>query len=208
MDYWVKVLAGAWGKTYQPLDWNRKKVGVVLLALGSFIAAGVQLGLAAMLTTATGLMWTAFPFVFAALILFVWGVIETQANLYSGLAETTAARIGALEAALVSYETPSPEYEPWRRVDEMKLQTAAQLWCEEIPSMAVTPKVRARLEALISAVKKGELEFVYKHEGYGNREELRKAAQLGAWSETTVTCSALKAYSKLHDYDPIFLRDS
>ena len=53
-EYWRKVLSGAWDRTYNPLGWNAKKVAVVLIAVGTIVAADVRLGLAAMITSAVG----------------------------------------------------------------------------------------------------------------------------------------------------------
>lgn len=52
--YWRRVFAGAWDRTYKPLGWDAKKAGVVLVAIGTIIAAGVHLGLAATFASAIG----------------------------------------------------------------------------------------------------------------------------------------------------------
>ena len=101
-EYWRKVLSGAWDRTYNPLGWNAKKVAVVLIAVGTIVAADVHLGLAAMITSAVGYLWIAVPVAFAAIIL-VWGFLQTTASLYADLGNTSRTTISELEAALAQY---------------------------------------------------------------------------------------------------------
>jgi hypothetical protein len=209
--YWRSVLAGAWDKTWRPLGWDRKKVGVALVAVGTVVVAGITLGLAAMITTATGYFWAIAPVAFAAFILFAWGFIETQATLYADLSKTTGAKISELEAALAkTEEPPPPDYSAWRHVDELTLRKAAFLWCDLEPGISVpSPKVRAWLAALRAAVKKGELDFVLKYSYYGpDRSRQRRHQMENPYDDTVVKRSALQQFAKKHGYDPIFLRDA
>ena len=105
-EYWRKVLSGAWDRTYNPLGWNAKKVAVVLIAVGTIVAADVHLGLAAMITSAVGYLWIAVPVAFAAIILFVWGFLQTTASLCADLGNTSRTTISELEAALAQYQKP------------------------------------------------------------------------------------------------------
>ena len=109
-NYWGRVLAGAWDKTWKPLDWNRKKFGVALLAVGTIIVAGLHFGLAAMITSAAGALWIAAPAAFAATILFAWGVVETQAKLYKELDQWSGDQIGTRDAKLAKYAERKPNY--------------------------------------------------------------------------------------------------
>jgi hypothetical protein len=132
-EYWRKVLSGAWDRTYNPLGWNAKRVAVVLIAVGTIVAADVHLGLAAMITSAVGYLWIAVPVAFAAIILFVWGFLQTTASLYADLGNTSRTTISELEAALAQYQKPAPDYEAWRHVDRLTLREAAFLWCDLSP---------------------------------------------------------------------------
>jgi hypothetical protein len=100
MAYWQQVISGAWGKTKNPILWDRKKFAVAQVALGIVFLAGLEFGLAALIGTAAGVFWLAFPPVFAAAVLFLWGIIETQAELYASLAETSGKAISERQAKL------------------------------------------------------------------------------------------------------------
>jgi hypothetical protein len=158
-EYWRKVLSGAWDRTYNPLGWNAKKVAVVLIAVGTIVAADVHLGLAAMITSAVGYLWIAVPVAFAAIILFVWGFLQTTASLYADLGNTSRTTISELEAALAQYQKPAPDYEAWLHVDRLTLREAAFLWCDLSPGPSMPPNVQAWFNALSSAIQRGELPF-------------------------------------------------
>ena len=178
--YWRSVLAGAWDKTWRPLGWDRKKVALAIIAVAGVIVALVHGGWGAMLTSAVGLLLTAAPIAIAAVVLFAWGFIETQGSLYRDLKKGTDARINELETALARLEKPPPDYTAWRHVDKLTLWQAAFLWCDLEPSRSIPSQVMARLEALKSAVKNGELEFVPEFNYYGNTSEDIKWSTLRA----------------------------
>jgi hypothetical protein len=166
-EYWRKVLSGAWDRTYNPLGWNAKKVAVVLIAVGTIVAADVHLGLAAMITSAVGYLWIAVPVAFAAIILFVWGFLQTTASLYADLGNTSRTTISELEAALAQYQKPAPDYEAWRHVDRLTLREAAFLWCDLSPGPSMPPNVQAWFNALSSAIQRGELPFEHQPHAFG-----------------------------------------
>jgi hypothetical protein len=76
------------------------------------------------------------------------------------------------------------------------------------PALSPRPKVAAWANALEAAIKKGELAFVPKFSEHGSHAVQLKEQMEGAWSETIVTPEQLRAFAKLHDKDPIFLRDA
>ena len=207
MGYWHKILSGAWDKTYLPLGWDRKKIALGLVSLCGVVVVGVHFGWEAMTASASPLLWTISPVFFAALILFVWGIVETQAKLYAELSTSSSAKITELEAALSGSQEPPPNYEAWRHVHELHVRQAAFLWNELEPRMSQPPKIFAWSSALQAAIKKGELDFVPQYSDYGRREVQLAEQRKAAWSETFVTREHLKAFAKLHNYDPIFLRD-
>ena len=209
MGYWHKILSGAWDKTYLPLGWDRKKIALAVVSLCSVLVVGLHFGLAAMTASAIPIFWTVSPVIFAALILFVWGIIETQAKLYAELSTSTSAKVSELEAVVARYKEPPPDYEAWRRVKEMTLHKAAFLWCDMVPRVSVPSKVQAWMHALESAVKTGDLEFSADYRNKVLTSESFLKQKMEAWSETKVTREQLQAYAnKQGDQVPIFLRDA
>jgi hypothetical protein len=204
--YWRRVFKTAWDDTKHSFGWNQKTVAAALIAIAGILVTLFQLGVAAMITSATGLFLTALPFAIAGLVLFAWNFFSTPPRLHANL----GAKISALEAALANFEKPPPDYRAWRHVDQLTLGQAAFLWCDLEPSLSVTPKMRAWLEALKAAVKKGELEFVPEIDPYqpGGEDRQRRHQMENAYSNTIVTRSALQQFAKKHGYDPVFLRDT
>src|SRR5215813_932347 len=105
-NYWRKVLARAWADTKQSFGWNQKTATTVLLAVMGLGVKFFQLGFAATVTSATGLLWTALPFVGAGFLLFIWNFISAPAALHTQLNN----KIAALEAALAALKQPPPDY--------------------------------------------------------------------------------------------------
>jgi hypothetical protein len=205
-EYWRKVLSGAWDRTYNPLGWNAKKVAVVLIAVGTIVAADVHLGLAAMITSAVGYLWIAVPVAFAAIILFVWGFLQTTASLYADLGNTSRTTISELEAALAQYQKPAPDYEAWRHVDRLTLREAAFLWCDLSPGPSMPPNVQAWFNALSSAIQRGELPFEHQPHAFGHTE--RQLEKKGPTLITVVMRTALQRFARANNHHPIFLRDA
>jgi hypothetical protein len=205
--YWRKVLSGAWDKTYKPLLWNREQVAVVLVAVGAIVAAGVHLGLAAMFASAVGYLWIAAPAVFAAIVLFVWGFVQTTAELYEELSTTSQTKISELEAALARHQQPPPDYEAWRHVDRLTLREAAFLWCDLSPGPSMPPKVQAWFNAFSSAIQRGELPFEHQPRPHSHAETERQLEKRNPTLNTVVMRTALKRFAKANDHRPTFLRD-
>jgi hypothetical protein len=205
-EYWRKVLSGAWDRTYNPLGWNAKKVAVVLIAVGTIVAADVHLGLAAMITSAVGYLWIAVPVAFAAIILFVWGFLQTTASLYADLGNTSRTTISELEAALAQYQKPAPDYEAWRHVDRLTLREAAFLWCDLSPGPSMPPNVQAWFNALSSAIQRGELPFEHQPHAFSHTE--RQLEKKGPTLITVVMRTALQRFARANNHHPIFLRDA
>src|SRR5262249_54208850 len=70
-NYWRKMFVQAWTDTKQSFGWNQKTAATVLGALALVVVAFLHFGLAAMLTSAIGLFWTALPIAIAGLSLFI-----------------------------------------------------------------------------------------------------------------------------------------
>lgn len=208
-NYWTRVLSGAWDKTWRPLGWDRKKAAVALLAIGGTIAALFQFGWAEMITSVTGLFWTVVPVCFAAFILFVWGVIETQAKIYKNLTQTTDETIRVLQDIIVRYQSqPSPPYDAWRHIEQMTLHYAAFYLCGMIPRSPMPMRVIQWREALEAAVRKGDLEFEPSYTQSATKELQYEYQKKNANARTKVTRDQLKTFAKKFGYDPPFLRDA
>jgi hypothetical protein len=206
--YWRKVLSGAWDRTYKPLGWNAKKFAVVLIAIGTIVAADVHLGLAATITSAVGYLWIAVPVAFAAIVLFVWGFLQTTASLYADLSNTSRTTISELEAALAHYQKPAPDYDAWRHVDRLTLREAAFLWCDLSPGPSMPPNVQAWFNALGSAIQRGELPFEHQPRAFGHTETERQLEKKGPMLNTVVMRTALQRFARANNHHPIFLRDA
>jgi hypothetical protein len=202
--YWGPVLSGAWEKTRNPLGWDRKKFAVVLLAIGSIIAAGVHFGIAEMIATASGLFWIAFPSIFAMSVLFVWGIIETQAKLYSDLMTSSTATISNLENQLSRFEKYKPNYEIWRKPHKYTLIEAAYLWVERVPHGPGTSETTAQYRALESAVQTGKLRIIYRSQYASDRSAKHQHPNV----HTEILRESLQEYAQNEGQVPIFLRDS
>src|SRR5262245_9027233 len=198
MGYWRKVFARAWADTKQSFGWNQKTVATVLVALVGIGVAFVQLGFAAMLTSATGVFWTALPFVIAGCVLLVWNFISVPPALDAELGK----KVAALEATLANSQQPPPDYMAWRHVDRMTLGRAAYLWCDLSPGAAMPPHVRAWYEALASAIRRGELNFEPRPAGIISKRE-RELEKNDPTRDATVTRAALQAFAKMHGYEEV-----
>jgi hypothetical protein len=201
------VLWGAWEKTRNPLGWDRKKVGIALISVGTVITTGLQFGWLAMIQSGAGIFWLAFPPAFAAVILFVWGMIETQAKLYAELAQTTSVKIAGLETEISAFKHPPPDYEAWRHKNLIDLRTAAFLWCDEAPGMSMSKKVTQWYHALSGAIQEGKLDFVPQLAGASMREHQIRVQKDNPNLNTLVTRDRLRDFAKANGYDPIFLRE-
>jgi hypothetical protein len=105
-SYWHKVFARAWADTKQSFGWNQKTAAAVLVALAGIGVAFFQLGIIAMIASATGLFWTGLPFVGAGLFLFVWNFFSAVASLYTELSKSSGEKIAALETTLAKLQQP------------------------------------------------------------------------------------------------------
>jgi hypothetical protein len=148
MGYWRKVFARAWADTKQSFGWNQKTVATALVALVGVGVAFVQLGFAAMLTSATGVFWAALPFVIAGCGLFVWNFFSVPAALDAELGE----RIASLTR---TQQQPSLDYAAIRHIDQMNLRDAAFYWCDLPVEYAMPSNVQNWYEALASVCKEG-----------------------------------------------------
>jgi len=94
MAYWRKVFARAWADTKQSFGWNQKTAATVLVAAIGLVVTFFQLGFAATVASALGLLsaGAALSSIVAGAVLFVWNFFSAQANLYVELSKTSSER--------------------------------------------------------------------------------------------------------------------
>jgi hypothetical protein len=122
-------------------------------------------------------------------------------------ARAEAEAAGATETALPPSKPKKPpvaaHYEPWKHVDELTIREAAFLWKGLEPSVPsnFTSEVSAWIEALMSAVKKGEIEFKPKHSNPRQIEYERQNPD----ANTVIYRMSLMDFAIKHRYTPEFL---
>jgi hypothetical protein len=197
--YWHEVFDAAWRKV-RPFAWRKENIaGAAILVVTTMVAGG--LGALSSLAVATV---AAIGGVFAAsAFLFAWGLVKTQAELYSALSDATDATIATLRAEVERLKEPLPDFDKWCHVDRLELKTAAQLWSNVRPRLGLAGRSRESYEMLRAAIQKGELEF--------DTSRLPADADRTLWQnppyDTIVTRKALQAFAALHRLDPEFLRE-
>jgi hypothetical protein len=208
MGYWGDVTSISWRETKQSFGWTKKTAATVLLALGGIITAYLKLGWAGMTESAAGYFRIGLAPIFAGLILFAWNFVEAQSLLYAKMVADYRAEVSELQNRLAEFDEPKPNYEAWRHVDQLTVRKAAFLWCDLEPRISMTKNVTAWYEALISAIKKNELDFIPELTGYMDASDEKQMQRRRPDSHTIITRKQLKAFAAKHNYDPIFLRDA
>jgi hypothetical protein len=206
-DYWRKVLKGAWQKTRDVLGWSKQKVAsACILVITAIVAGGMSAGFGVVTTSVSTLVALAI----VGSVVFAWSLFETQAELYRAAEEETKkAKASQERVSLRSLRRRGPpDYEKWRHVETMDLQTAAQLWSDETPGMAVLGEVKETYAMLCGAIQSGQLNFkmdptIDPRMVNAVREQTRQNPR----QDMKITRTDLKAFAKLHGYDPKFLRD-
>ena len=210
-NYWRRVFARAWADTKQSFGWNQKTVTTVLVAVAGLVVTFFQLGFAATVASAIGLLsaGAVLSTIIAGIVLFIWNFFSAQANLYIELSKSSSEKIAALEAALANSQVPPPDYTAVRHIDRLTLREAAFYWCDlPVGRQSMPSNVRNWYEALAAAVRKGELGFVPNYSGYQDEDRQREHQKSRPHLHTEVTRTALQAFAKRHGYDPKFLRDA
>ena len=129
-QYWREVFKGAWRNTLRGYGWDPKKI---ILAIAGLIGSWM-LGIVLVPATATG------AFLVGILILapfvFVWGMIQAQADMYRDLAKKQSEpAVASVKVETNHLATPKPDYAMWRHQEELTLLQAAQLWAGVRPSL-------------------------------------------------------------------------
>jgi hypothetical protein len=205
-DYWREVFKGAWKNTLRRVGWDATKVILsIALLLGSYF-----LGIILVPATATG----AFLIGIAILtpIIFVWGMVQAQADLYRDLMtkQNTATPVGPVQTPTDHLATPKPNFDMWRHRENLTLLEAAQLWAGVRPNTTwgVRGPVKDTYAMLEGAIQKGDLAFV--PEGSSHPPAWNTAVQMERKNPrpaTKLTRTGLQAFASKYDYDPEFLKD-
>jgi len=229
--YWGKVLSGALDKTISP-GWDWKKFAFVFLAICCF-----QFGLAAIPTAAADFVWVVVPGVaFAVIVLFLWGLIETQAELYSELEKTSNEQAADLQhgerIAAEHRERIAAEHRdivPEQR-DQPARQTTISKYISNKPNYSAVRLQReyrlgiaSRLWCDLGATAPQSMESKARYEEFvsaiqlgqlkfrpritNDPSKIEHEKQNPDW-RTTVTRAELKRYAASIGQDPLFLRDS
>jgi hypothetical protein len=204
-EYWRRVVEGAWQRTKRPLGWSREKITGALVAV---IAAFVGGGFGAVFNFVLASVGVVIGLAVVGLALFLWGIVETQADIYRSEGTERRRKIGTLEAAIERLTRPRPNYGKWRHVQKMDLKTAAFLWSGEQPGMKLIGQVRETYAMLQGAAQSGELELdIDASVDPRMQRTVQHMRQERANADTVVTREALKAFASRYDYNPEFLRD-
>ncbi len=204
-NYWRNVFKDAWEKTKRPLGWSREKVSsTAVTVIAAFVAGGVG----AVFNVVLASIGVLIALAVVGLGLFVWGIIETQAEMYRKIEEVSRLRIESLENAINQERRPAPDYEKWRHRANMNLRTAAQLWTGERPGMKLVGDAKETYEMLHGAVESGELALELDPAIDPRMQRTARAMkQKNPSADTVVTRTALKAFAARNGYDPEFLKD-
>lgn len=206
-DYWRRVLKRAWSTTLNLFGWSwQKTIGGAVVLVGAVLYGGVTAGF----NLVTGLTSALAGLVIVGPIVFVWGIFQTQREMNLELyRETIAASNRRASGGWEGRKRPPANFDKWRHVLKMDLTTAAQLWTGEQPGMGMFGEVKETYAMLSGGIQSGELEI----EGDPTIDPRMRNAVLQQRRENPspnmiVTRAALKAFAKLHKYDPEFLRDA
>jgi hypothetical protein len=198
------VFKGAWKNTLRRVGWDPTKI---ILAVAAFIGSWMLGGI---VFSATGGFLIGLTML--APFLFLWGIVQAQADMYGDLVnKPIAAPAPAVVAPQTNHlATPKPDFEMWRHRENLTLLEAAQLWAEVRPSVGWGTQglVNDTYAMLSGAIQKGDLSFV--PEGSMHPPAWNTAVQMEKKKPnpaTKLTRAALKAFATKYGYDPEFLRD-
>jgi hypothetical protein len=201
------VLKRAWSTTLNLFGWSwQKAIGGAVVLVSAFLFGGVTAGFN-LVTGSTSLL---AGLVIVGPMVFVWGIFQTQHEMYLELfREMIAASNKQASGGREGRKRPPANFDKWRHVPKMDLTTAAQLWTGEQPGMGMFGEVKETYAMLSGGIQSGEIEI----EGDPTIDPRVRNAdlqqkRLNPSPNLIVTRAALRAFAKLHKYDPEFLRDA
>ena len=170
------------------------------MLIGTVLFGGVTAGFSLF----TSSMSVLAGLVIVGAVVFVWGVFETQREMYRDMIVESNKR-----ASSGARKRPPANFEKWRHVPKMDIQTAAQLWTGEQPGMGMFGEVKETYAMLCGGVQNGELEIdIDPTTDPRMRNAVLQQRRDNPPPGLIVTRHALKTFAKLHGYDPEFLRDA
>jgi hypothetical protein len=206
--YWRDVLKGAWASTLDLVGWDKKKaLSTAFVPIGTLVVTGIANGFSSLSTIISLLVGV----VLLVPLLFLWGIIQTQADMYCALAKQQTAPASPVVAPEINQPTmPKPDFDMWRHRDKLTLIEAAQLWAGFRPSLSFGTRgsVKDTYAMLTGAIQKGELPFIADGSiDPHSRDTLRQLQQQNPHPDTQLTRAGLKAFAAKNGYNPEFLRD-
>jgi hypothetical protein len=204
-DYWRKVYRGASERTWRLLGWSKEKaIGIAVLVIGTVLVGGV----ASLFNLVSNSITVLAGLAVVAASVFLWGVFETQAEMYHVVSDEKELMSTRVEAPGVRRKRPPANFDKWRHVPKLELQTAAQLWTGEQPGLGMFGEVKETYAMLCGGIQTGQLAFELEDSVDPRmREIVRRAQQENPRPDMKVTREALQAFAKLHGYAPEFLRE-
>jgi hypothetical protein len=213
--YWRTVLKGAWKKSV-PAGWNRQKFAALAIPIiGALVVGGWSGAWNVLPLTIGGVIGAAC----VAPILFIWGVFETQCEMYHELEAARATSTDEVASQSQEFPKTSPDepseqhdnpekvdFEMYRHLQQMPLRTAAQLWAGQVPGMRIHGQAKQTYAMLCGGIQSGDLQFAGGALPGMNAANL-KYYKLQPHPELIVTRGALKEFAGKHNYNPRFLRN-
>jgi hypothetical protein len=205
-DYWREMFKGAWKNTLRRVGWDPTKIILSCAALvGSWM-----LGVILVPATVTGALLVGIAIL--APIIFVWGMVQAQADIYRDLMtrQSTLATVAPVQSPTNHLANPKPDFDMWRHRENLTLLEAAQLWAGVRPNTTwgTRGSVKDTYAMLEGAIQKGDLAF--DPEGSTHPPAWNTAVQMEKKNPrpaTKLTRTGLKTFALKYGYDPEFLND-
>jgi hypothetical protein len=99
---------------------------------------------------------------------------------------------------------PQPNYTAWSLVTKLRVSDASRLWCEIEPGCPASQECIAWAQAILDAIRRGELP-VCERAGINRPRAEQERANPG-W-HTEIEREALKVWAQSHGHAPTFLRN-
>lgn len=202
--YWRDVLKGAWASTLDLVGWDKKKaLSAAFVPIGTLVITGIANGFSSLSTIISLIVGV----VLLVPLLFLWGTVQTQADMYRALAkqQTTPA-----SPEINQPRMSKPDFDMWRHREKLTLIETAQLWAGFRPGLSLGTRgnVKDTYAMLTGAIQKGELPFIADGSiDPHSRDTLRQLQRQSPHQNTQLTRVGLKAFAAKYGYDPEFLRD-
>ena len=149
--YWRDVLKDAWASTLDLVGWDKKKaLSAAFIPIGTLVIAGISNGFSALSTIISLVLGVAL----LVPLLFVWGIIQTQAKIYRDLVAQRS--VTTVVAPAQPDRSKAADFEKWRHVEILELRKASAT-CGKVGDQGIALKGRAAetYAMLCAAIKNG-----------------------------------------------------